>query len=64
VERAACLLKPAIAVKQWVRVGTGSHGSIKRIEYEPIVIVIAYGICDDATIEQIQNGAKIYLVNF
>lgn len=45
-------------------IGIGGRGSIKGIENESVVVMIAYGICDNAPVVQVKNCAQIYLADF
>jgi hypothetical protein len=51
-------------VKQRVRDRVGGHGSIQHIVYQPVVIMIAYGIGNDTPVVQVQDGAQINLADF
>lgn len=61
VKSAACILEPTVAVKQRVRVGIGSQGSVQRIKHQPVVVTIAYGISDNTSVVKVQNSAQINL---
>lgn len=57
------VLEPPVAVKERVGFRFGSHGSIKGIENELVVIVVAHSVGDNSPVVQVKNGAKVNLVN-
>ena len=56
------ILKSSVAVEQWMGIRIGFHRTVKRLEYQRIIIVVADHIGYDTTITEIKDRTEIDLV--
>ena len=63
-ELLAGVLKPSVAVKQWMSLRLEPDGFIKSAHDQRIIIMAADPISNDPAVIQIQDSAQIYLMGF
>ena len=56
------VLKTSVTMKERMRIGIGLYGSVEGLEYQWIVIPVAYHISDNATVIEVEDRAEINLV--
>ena len=62
VECTVRILKPSVAVKQWMGTGICHQRAVKGLEHQRIVVMLADSKSHNASVIEVENGTKVDLV--
>lgn len=64
MEHSVCVLESPVTMEQRMCLRVGFDCHVQSSEYQRIVIAITDNICDDTSVTEVENSAKIELVYF